>query len=458
MSELMLWLSGADPDVLRHCERERGKLMAMGGTVATTSVLATIAATFTVHQFLHAPLLIALILGIGWGLAIMNLDRWLLMSIRRQDTPGKTILMAIPRIVLALLIGAVIAEPLVLRVFEPEVTAQAIRDKQQARAEGRQAIKQQYASIATLQGNRDQLQAEVTGVNDGAAVVESPAYREAEANLRRLESKAAKARHAAACERDGRCGSEKQGAGPAYAEKNAIAERLEGEAATVKSQVESLEARLLAQEGRQAQHVHRLGRNELDRVRSQLRELRKQRAEDVKKLREAFAAPIGLLDRVEALGHLSEDHPSMLLIRLLLFFFILAVDTMPALAKVLMSLGKPSLYEQVQLALEASDIDAIEKQAGAYAKANEVQAQILVDEATARQVAVKEVQDELVSQAVDGMREAGERFVAGWREAVVDSVDDLVDQELRRTGLRPSESRTGSANGGSNGSAPGSQP
>src|SRR6478672_126467 len=102
----MLWLSGADPDVLRHCERERGKMMAMGGTVATTSVLATIAATFTVHQFLHAPLLVALILGIGWGLAIMNLDRWLLMSIRRQDTPGKTILMAAPRIVLALLIGA----------------------------------------------------------------------------------------------------------------------------------------------------------------------------------------------------------------------------------------------------------------------------------------------------------------------------------------------------------------
>jgi hypothetical protein len=449
----MLWLSGADQDVLRYCERERGKLMAMGGTVATTTVLATIAATFTIHQFLHAPLVVALLLGVGWGLAIMNLDRWLLMSIRRQDTPWKTVLMALPRLVLALLIGMVIAEPLVLRVFEPEVTAQALRDKQQARSEGRQAIKEQYAAIATLKAEQQEVQKEVTGVNDGAAVVESPAYRQANATLRRLEAKAGKARHAAACELDGRCGSDKSGAGPAYQEKDAIAQGLEAEVDAAKAHLEGLQARLLAQEGKEAKHVHQLGRTELERVRSQLRELREQREEDVKQLRRAFAAPIGLLDRVEALGHLSEDHPSMLLIRLLLFFFILAVDTMPALAKLLMSLGKPSLYEQAQLALEASDVDAVERQAAAYAKANEVQAQILVDEASARQAAVREVQDELLAQAVDGMREAGERFVAGWREAVVDSVDDLVESELRRTGLRPASGPAASGNGGSNGSS-----
>jgi hypothetical protein len=455
MSELMLWLSGADRDVLRHCERERGKLIAMGGTVATTSILAAIAATFTIHQFLHAPLPVALILGVGWGVAIMNLDRWLLMSIRRQETAAKTILMAVPRLVLALLIGMVIAEPLVLRVFEPEVTAQALRDKQQERAEGRQEIKEQYASVSSLKARQDEVQAEVTGVNNGSAAVGSPAYREANANYRRLEAKAAKARHAAACERDGRCGSDKAGAGPAYSEKDAIAERLEGEADAAKAHMESLQANLLAQEGRQAEHVHRLGRNELERVRSQLRELRGQREDDVKKLREAYAAPIGLLDRVEALSHLSEEHPSMLFIRLLLFFFILAIDTMPALAKLLMSLGKPSLYEQVQLALEASDADAINQQASAYAKANEVQAQILVDEAMARQAAAKAVQDELLEQAVEGMREAGEKFVAGWREAVVDSVDDLVEMELKRTGLRPDSARAASGNGGSNGSGTG---
>lgn len=33
------------------------------------------------------------------------------------------------------------------------------------------------------------------------------------------------------------------------------------------------------------------------------------------------------------------------------------------------------------------------------------------------------------------MREAGEKFVARWREAVVESVDGLVDAELERTGV-----------------------
>lgn len=455
MSRFLLWLSGADQDVLSHCERERAKFVAMGGTVITTSVFATAAATFTINRYLHAPLALSIVVGILWGLAIMNLDRWLLISIRRQATPLRTVTMAIPRVVLAVLIGILIAEPLVLRVFESEVTTQAARDKRDERSEARQEVKRQYAAIPKLEAREQELQDDVTSVDSGAALEESPAYRQASANLRRLEKRAANARHAALCELDGRCGTTKRGYGPAYEAKNEIAQQLGSQVATAKGRLDTLASRLLKQEGRRGRRARNFDRRELEQVRSELRTLRGQRRQDIRDLRQDFSARIGLLDRIEALGNLTSEHPSMLWLRLVLFLCILAIDTLPAVAKVLMSLGEPSLYERVQSALEKADVDALERQAQAYAEANQVDAEILVAEATARRAAIADVQDDLVAQAVDGMRVAGERFVSAWTDAVNESVDDLVDEELRRTGLRLDPDRTNEDDGRSNGSSGG---
>lgn len=452
LSEKLLWLSGADPDVLRHCPRERPKFVAMGGTVLTTSVLATVAAAFTVHQYLHVPLALALPIALGWGLAIMNLDRWLLISIRRQSSTAKTVLMAVPRVFLALVIGAVIAEPLVLRVFESEVTAQAVRDKQQALAEGRKELQEEYDEIPELKAQQEELEAGLTSAGSGQALRESPEYSQATAQLRRLERQAAKAEAAAACELDGRCGTSKSGAGPVYRAKQEAADSLRAQVEAERQRVEGIGDRLIDKEGRVAAYDRRLQRNALARTRSELRELRAQRTEAARQMRLAYAQPIGLLDRVEALDNLTDEHPAMLAIRIVLFLFILAIDSMPAIAKVLMSIGKPSLYENVQEDLEESDANALKHQTDAYTKASEISASLVVDEATTRKAAVKDVQDELIEQAVDGMREAGEKFVAGWRKSVVDEVPDLLDEELRRSGMKrrgaAGEPPPGASNGG----------
>lgn len=452
MNELLLWLSGVDRDTLRHCERERTKFVAMGGTVITTSAFAAVAATFTVHLYLYAPLFIAIVVGLLWGLAIMNLDRWLLISIRRQKTAARTVMMAVPRVVLALLIGILIAEPIVLRVFEDEITRQAKRDKRDAREESFEEVRQRFVAVPALKARQDALQAGLTGVDRGAALRESPEYRQAAAGLQRLEARAVRARRAALCELDGSCGTTKRGYGPAYDAKNAVAGQLGEQAAAARSQLDAIRNRLLAEEGRQQVKARDFDRQELERVRAQLRELRQDRRGEMREAREDFTPEIGLLDRMEALGNLTSEHPSMLWLRVILFLCILAVDTLPALAKVLMSLGEPSLYEKQQKQLEQSDSDTLALHVAAYRKANEIDAQILIDEAMTRRAAVKEVQDDLLAEAVEGMREAGERFVAAWREAVGGSVDDLVDAELKRTGLRPTKDGDGKG-GHSNGAA-----
>src|SRR4051794_16613517 len=109
MSELFFWLGGGDEEVVAECPNERTRICALGGTVLVTSLLAMVAGTASSRDWLHTPLVLSLPAGVFWGLAIMNLDRWLLLTIRRQATPSGTLLLALPRLGLALIVGLVIS-------------------------------------------------------------------------------------------------------------------------------------------------------------------------------------------------------------------------------------------------------------------------------------------------------------------------------------------------------------
>jgi len=383
MSRFFVWLSGADPDVLKHCERERRRFAAMGGTVLTTSVLAFLAATFTVHEFLYLPLGFALLAGVGWGVAIMNLDRWLLTSIRRQRTAIRTVGMALPRIALALVVGFVIAEPIVLHVFENEVHAQAVEDKQAAFADGTSRLNREYAQIPQLEARRDALLADLTTVDTGTALTTSKAYEDAVSTLDELESRAA---------RSGVRGRED------------VARGLRHRAQVQRRRVQDLERRLLSREQRATEVRHGAQRAQLRNLSADLRKLKAERATARAKLKREYRHRVGLLDRVEALGKLTSEHPAMLLWRLMLLLFILCLDSLPAIAKVLMSLGELSLYERIQEGLEAADAAAVEKHSEAYVKASEISASLIVKEAEERKAYLETEQTSLLKKAARIMR------------------------------------------------------
>ena len=61
---------------------------------------------------------------------------------------------------------------------------------------------------------------------------------------------------------------------------------------------------------------------------------------------------------------------------------------------------------------------------------------MIVREAEERKAFMEQEQTSLLKKAAQIMRQAGERFLDGWGAAVMDNVDDLVDEELRRIGLR----------------------
>lgn len=417
--DLMLWLSGADERVLAECPTERRKFVATGGVVLMAAGFAVLAATFTLRDFLRVSAPLAVLVGIAWGVAIMNLDRWLLISIRRQRTPTLTVAMALPRLFLAVMVGLVVAQPLVLWVFGPEVEHQATRDKKAQLAADQTSLTAQSSDIGKLQAQRRELQETLAGGATGATVSKDSQYRELSAKLAGEERRAHEAQAGVTCEIAGKCGSDERGEGPVTHRKQHVLEGIEARVTSLSRQREGLIARLTAEERKTVGRHQGFASPQLTAVEAKLKVRERQLAEaQAEYVHESKSHP-GLLDRVEALSHLTAKHESVRNIAWLLGLLILAIDSLPAFVKTIQSLGRPSLYEQVLDELESQAHAAVASQAEAMTDANQVRAETTVRAAEARRDLELAARRELTEKTVAAQKEVAERFIAAWRQTMV---------------------------------------
>ena len=119
-------LAGARPDLLAAAPGARARFVALGGVLLSTGGLALLSAAFAVHMALGASWPVAVLVGLGWGAVIVNLDRMLLVGMAHDPSLRRNVVLAVPRIGLALVLGAVIATPLTLRVFGPEIDTEVV--------------------------------------------------------------------------------------------------------------------------------------------------------------------------------------------------------------------------------------------------------------------------------------------------------------------------------------------
>ncbi|WP_164122504.1 MULTISPECIES: DUF4407 domain-containing protein [Sphingobacterium] len=137
------WCAGVHKETLSRFPEEHSKYVSIGATIFFTGLFASLAggyALYFVFSGTQFALLYALLFGAIWGLAIFNLDRYIVLSLDKSGSTFKQLLQALPRILLAILIGIVISRPLELKVFDKEI-------KEHLRVE---FLKQQHASIDTL--------------------------------------------------------------------------------------------------------------------------------------------------------------------------------------------------------------------------------------------------------------------------------------------------------------------
>ncbi|URN12758.1 DUF4407 domain-containing protein [Streptomyces radiopugnans] len=111
-------LTGVDEELLDRVRYERSKYTALGGVVLGTSVIAAFSMWNFATEALGRVSPVALVPTVIWMLFVLNLDRWLVTpqpNARRRVGPLLT------RLLVALMLGAVIAEPLVLRIFQTAI-------------------------------------------------------------------------------------------------------------------------------------------------------------------------------------------------------------------------------------------------------------------------------------------------------------------------------------------------
>lgn len=97
--------------------------MGIGGVVFFTGLLAALSSGYAFYTIFDSYIF-ASIFGFIWGLMIFNLDRFIVSSMRKTGGFWRQFFIALPRILLAAVLGIVISKPLELKIFEKEIDKQ----------------------------------------------------------------------------------------------------------------------------------------------------------------------------------------------------------------------------------------------------------------------------------------------------------------------------------------------
>lgn len=113
-------IAGVKEDILDWAPEERPRYTRLGAIILNTGLLAGLSLFVALGSVVHVfwPLLVP-IAGF-WAYVIISFDSWLISSTHGALTANR-FRMFVPRLVISVLIGAVIAEPLLLWVFQPAI-------------------------------------------------------------------------------------------------------------------------------------------------------------------------------------------------------------------------------------------------------------------------------------------------------------------------------------------------
>ena len=154
ITRFLWWCAGADEYFLRKSpKQDRVKYAGIGGIVLCTGLLAVVSGGFAFHTIfgpkgdaIDDSLIASTGHGIGvflfaiiWGLIIFNLDRFIISSTGKGDGTDiitwKEFGQALPRIIIALILGFAISAPLEIKILETEIDSKLSEFQQEHTAQ-----------------------------------------------------------------------------------------------------------------------------------------------------------------------------------------------------------------------------------------------------------------------------------------------------------------------------------
>jgi hypothetical protein len=186
ITRFLWWCAGADPHFMNDSPmQDRVKYAGIGGIVFATGLMAVFAG-YVAFDVAFGPKVMATqvapgfnwlagVFSIFWGMVIFNLDRFIVSSTGKGDGTDKItwseLAQAIPRIIIALILGFTISKPLEIKIIESEIDVELGKKQKEKREELDSLTKRKFtaqialidADIKKLESDRDKLVSDLKG-------------------------------------------------------------------------------------------------------------------------------------------------------------------------------------------------------------------------------------------------------------------------------------------------------
>lgn len=415
----LVWLSGADPQIIKRCRTDRAKYSGIGSAMLVTGALAGSSAAFASFTALHTSLPVSITIGVFWAMGIISLDRWLVASMQRQKRWWRNLLIALPRVALAVLIGFVVSTPLVLRIFQPEIQSQ-INDIHRVAAEKFDSDLQNGGRAQRIETLKTQIKNDNSTIATNTKapdVSNDPQVKDLQAQVDKYTAMLVKANHDYQCESDGTCGTGVVGDQGAQAQaKKAYRDSVAVQLGQFQTQLETAQktatAKAIAAQGKQSSAAQtRVTDNQ-----TELTKLVNEQQAEIDSFTKRNNDNTGLLIRIEALGQLTDSHPDMKRAHLLLLLFITAFECLPVLVKTLLQFGDPTLYEKAVAKAEEEQLPVEEELARRRRAAQLLDSEDELIEAQIARAAKDGVIERLTTRSIASQERVATAALTAWEE------------------------------------------
>jgi hypothetical protein len=371
LRRIVLALSGANEEVLALVPSEQARFESLGWAILITSGVATVSMWFALASAVGINGILAFPIALAWGLVIMGIDRWLIVTMPVEGR--RKFAIAVPRIALALLLGTLISTPLVLRIFQSEINAQIATMQEQTY---NTFLQQQQASdvakqVGTYSSELQYLDNVIAthGVTT-ANTASDPELRGYNGQLTTLDSELAHWTSLKSqyyndyiCQLYGGPTCPKKGDGPAakdsqqnYQAASQEVSTLEGQINHVQGEIQQRDTQLTStsKSAQQSRYQQALAQQPI--VKAEYGTALQRQNDLQASFFASNQAAHGILIRLEALSELSNGNLTVTAARFLLFLLFLVIECLPVTVKLLQ---EPGLYEEaLKHAREAERRDA----------------------------------------------------------------------------------------------------
>ncbi|GIF73923.1 DUF4407 domain-containing protein [Asanoa siamensis] len=424
---ILAWLGGGQRHILREAPGDATKLASMGAVLVGTAAVASASAAFALTTAVGLTTPAAVVVGILWGLLILALDRMLVISMSRRTGFWPNVAAAAPRLVLALLIGAVISVPLVLRIFQPEINSELQVMRSESLIANQKKLDEQFADLPTLQARVDELQAVADG-REQPNVSSDPDVRTARDAVTTAQKSYDDAAAKAQCELDGRCGTGRAGQGDAWRSAQTTADRALATLNAAKAELAAVETAVRDRISGGAAAAASSARAELTTLRPTLDERVAARAQVLRDMEKGEKENTGLLSRLEALDRLSDGRPMMFLAHWALILLFACIELLPVIAKLFSSSGPPTLYEQLVQVQENGALAASQVRSDRERELAELEIDVRTEIERHRAAIQVEAGKHANARLLSKQQELADRAIDVWAEVA----KQRTDEELAR--------------------------